>query len=219
MTILKRITWVPVVSLLMFSATAMGGAPPPQLTVHEASINLKMDSQDFPGDKIFNSSLNTKALINLLLGNPIDVNVEKNQKLVVIVPCNPDGSLTPMYITVWDTTSGYVPGAGWLQFDGDFTLVEVNKDDSLKKSSAYAWQSDEGTIGLFEEMQGAFSATYKQLPKQFESTSVCVKGIKSSSFTGEIIEDVEFGQDWVIKGGKLSASKPIDVIPVFPPIL
>lgn len=218
MTILKRFAWLPAVSLLMFSATSLAGAPPPY-TVHSASINLKMDSQEFAGGKIYNSSMNSEVLINLLLGNPIDVKVDKNQKLVVIVPCNPDGSLTPMYISVWDTTSGYVPGAAWLEFDGDFTLVEANNDDTPKKSSAYAWQSDEGVIGLFEEMQGAFSATYKQLPKQFESSNVCVNGIKSSSFTGEIIEDVEFGQDWVIKGGKLTASKPIDVISVFPPAL
>ena len=218
MTILKRFVWMPAVSVLMFSATALAGAPPP-FTVHSASINLKLDGQDLPGDKIFNDKIDTKVLINLLLGNPIDVKVDKNEKLVVVVPCNPDGALTPMYITVWDTSSGYVPGANWLEFDGDFTLVEVNKDDTLKKSSAYVWQSDGGVFGEFEEVQGAFSATYKQLPKQFDNPSVCVNGLKSSSFTGEIINDVEFGGDWVITGGKLSASKPIDVIAVFPPVL
>jgi hypothetical protein len=38
------------------------------------------------------------------------------------------------------------------------------------------------------------------------------------AFTGVIINDVEFGQDRVIKGGKLNAFRPIDVISVFPPL-
>lgn len=77
MTILKRFAWLPAVSLLMFSATSLAGAPPPY-TVHSASINLKMDSQEFAGGKIYNSSMNSEVLINLLLGNPIDVKVDKN---------------------------------------------------------------------------------------------------------------------------------------------
>ena len=213
----KLLSLLPISLLVIFSAATMAGAPPP--TVNEASVSLKLATQDGPGSKIFSQTLNTNGLINLLLGLPVDDKVEKNMKLVAIVPC--DGELTPMFITVWDTTDagGVAAGANYMEFDSDGSLIEVDKNENLKKSSTYAWHSTEGgSIGGFQEIDGSFSATFKQLPKQLDSTAVCISGIKSTAVTGEVLGDVVTDQDWVITGGTVKAGKPIATIDVFPPV-
>jgi hypothetical protein len=212
----KKLKWLSAATLVMFAASSYAGAP--ANTVNTASVSLK--AQVLDGGKIKKKTLSTNNLINLLTGNSTDINAkpDKNLKLVAVLDC--DGDLFPMYLTVWNTDTNDFEPADYMEFDGDFTLIELNKKDELSKSSAYIWNSEEGgALGSFQEINSASSASFKKLPKKLDNPSICVGSLKSSAVNGEIGEDVVNGENWVITGGNIKASKPLAIDVTFPPIL
>ena len=209
----KWISQMSAVALAVTSVSAIatpGGAP--DFLMHQASINLKVSSQEGLDAKIDTDTIKTKELINILMRRSPDSKNEKDEKLGLVTGCDKD--VDAAALVVYDKKLEIIkPLSDEIILFVQSEVVET-KDGKLKKVDLLAEVfEDEGFMDVTGQIKygkiGNKVAKDGDNKDHWDKDSNCPKTFKSKSITGVgfIGGELFIGGD-VIMSGKLNASSP-----------
>jgi hypothetical protein len=209
--------WISQISAVALAVTSVSAIATPGLApdflVHQANINLQVSSQQGGVDVTIDKDIiDTKEVINVLMGRSPDAENEADERLGLVTACDSDDDAA--LLVVYDKKLEIIkPLSDEIILFVQSEVVET-KDGKLQTVDLLAEVfADEGFMDVTGQMTygkiGSNVAKDGDIEDFWDKDANCPKGFKSKSITGVgfIGGNIFLGGD-VIMGGKLDAGKP-----------